>query len=310
MTTWRLPITVASPAPIVVDDVVERQEVGGEEEAGERREPDRARGPSGRSAAARARPRGAGAAARTGSGTRRRSTATRRTSGRRSPRTRCAKAPSSAALRGKRASRSSGPASLSRGPAVAGAAALDWAHGGPSRASRGRRRTAGRARRTGPARAATAPRASGRVPDWVFGKAMTSRMFVWPAKIIAQRSMPSAIPPCGGAPYSNASRTAPNFSCIPSTDWPWRRNERSSRSRRWIRIEPPPSSQPLSARSYWSARARPAGSLGRRAGPGRRTRSRAAPRPRGATPLNGLCVASQRSFSASHWYIGKRWTQA
>ena len=55
---------------------------------------------------------------------------------------------------------------------------------------------------------------------------MTSRMFVWPAKIIAQRSMPSAIPPWGGAPYSKASRTAPNFSCIPSTVWPWRRNER------------------------------------------------------------------------------------
>ena len=46
---------------------------------------------------------------------------------------------------------------------------------------------------------------------------MTSRMFVWRARSAAQRSMPSAMPPCGGAPYSNASRTAPNFSRIPST---------------------------------------------------------------------------------------------
>ena len=29
----------------------------------------------------------------------------------------------------------------------------------------------------------------------------------------------------------------------------------------------------------------------------------------GTTPLNGLWVASQRPFSASHWYIGKRLTQ-
>ena len=29
----------------------------------------------------------------------------------------------------------------------------------------------------------------------------------------------------------------------------------------------------------------------------------------GTTPLNGLCVASQRPPSASHLYIGKRWTQ-
>ena len=35
--------------------------------------------------------------------------------------------------------------------------------------------------------------------------------------------MPRAIPPCGGAPYSNASRTAPNFSCIASSEWPWSR---------------------------------------------------------------------------------------
>ena len=51
----------------------------------------------------------------------------------------------------------------------------------------------------------------GSVPDWVLGKAMTSRMLVWSARSAAQRSMPSAMPPCGGAPYSNASRMAPNL---------------------------------------------------------------------------------------------------
>ena len=102
----------------------------------------------------------------------------------------------------------------------------------------------------------------GSLPDWVLGKAMTSRMLVWLARSAAQRSMPRAIPPCGGAPYSNASRTAPNFSRIPSRVWPCSRKLRSSRSRRWIRTEPPPSSQPLSTRSYCIARARPAGSSG------------------------------------------------
>ena len=40
----------------------------------------------------------------------------------------------------------------------------------------------------------------GSTPDCVFGNAITSRMFVWKARSAAQRSMPSAIPPCGGAP--------------------------------------------------------------------------------------------------------------
>ena len=86
------------------------------------------------------------------------------------------------------------------------------------------------------------------------------------------------------------------------------REARSSRSRRWIRIEPPPSSQPLSARSYWSARARPAGSSGD--GPiGSPDAVISSASSSGRTPLNGLWVASQRPCSASHWYIGKRLTQ-
>ena len=46
---------------------------------------------------------------------------------------------------------------------------------------------------------------------------------------------------------------------------PCSENERESSSRVWKRTDPPPSSQPLSARSYWSARARPAGSSERSA---------------------------------------------
>ena len=45
---------------------------------------------------------------------------------------------------------------------------------------------------------------------------MTSRMFVWSESSAAQRSMPSAIPPWGGAPYSNASSIAPNMFSIRS----------------------------------------------------------------------------------------------
>src|SRR5512143_2571424 len=146
------------------------------------------------------------------------------------------------------------------------------------------------------------------LPDWVLGKAITSRMLVCSARSAAQRSIPSAMPPCGGAPNSNASSTAPNFSFMAFSEWPWSRNERSSRSRRWIRTEPPPSSQPLRARSYCMARARPAGSSGAGlAGSPEFVTSSASSS--GSTPLNGLWVASQRPTSASHWYIGKRWTQ-
>ena len=76
-----------------------------------------------------------------------------------------------------------------------------------------------------------------------------------------------------------------------------------------MRIDPPPSSQPLRARSYWSARARPAGSSGdgRAGSPDAVTSSGSSS---GRTPENGLWVASQRPPSGSHWYIGNRWTQA
>ena len=41
---------------------------------------------------------------------------------------------------------------------------------------------------------------SGSRPDWVLGKAMTSRMFSSPASSATRRSMPKAKPAWGGAP--------------------------------------------------------------------------------------------------------------
>ena len=97
-------------------------------------------------------------------------------------------------------------------------------------------------------------------PDEVLGKAMTSRMLVWSVSSAAHRSTPSAMPPWGGAPYSKASRMPLNLASCCSGEWPMSANERDSFSRVWKRTEPPPSSQPLSARSYCWARACPAGS--------------------------------------------------
>src|SRR5580704_11115104 len=43
----------------------------------------------------------------------------------------------------------------------------------------------------------------------VLGKGITSRRLSAPARIITMRSRPNAIPPCGGVPYSSASRKKP-----------------------------------------------------------------------------------------------------
>src|SRR6185436_12943806 len=40
----------------------------------------------------------------------------------------------------------------------------------------------------------------GSTPAWFLGNAITSRKFGSPARTIVSRSMPSAMPPCGGAP--------------------------------------------------------------------------------------------------------------
>ncbi len=84
---------------------------------------------------------------------------------------------------------------------------------------------------------------------WFFGNAITSRMLLSPAAIITMRSIPSAIPPCGGAPYYSASMKNPKRSSICSSVSPSRRNTRRWNSTVWFRIDPLPSSDPFSTRS-------------------------------------------------------------
>src|SRR5690625_726016 len=64
----------------------------------------------------------------------------------------------------------------------------------------------------------TGPGASvnGSDAEAVFGKRMVSRKFVFPARSITSRSNPSAIPPCGGVPYSRACSKKPNCSSASS----------------------------------------------------------------------------------------------
>ena len=76
-----------------------------------------------------------------------------------------------------------------------------------------------------------------------------TRMLLASANSVTRRSMPSAIPPCGGAPNLKASRRKPNFSWDSSSLRPMTAKTRSWMSRRWIRIEPPPISLPLQTMS-------------------------------------------------------------
>ena len=78
------------------------------------------------------------------------------------------------------------------------------------------RRGGGPARRAARGRSGDGAPSMRSLPDWVFGKAITSRMLSWSVSSAAQRSRPIAIPPCGGAPYSSASSRAPNWSRMPS----------------------------------------------------------------------------------------------
>ena len=52
----------------------------------------------------------------------------------------------------------------------------------------------------------------------VFGNAITSRIDGSPHMIATVRSRPIAIPPCGGVPYSKASRKNPNRSRASSSE--------------------------------------------------------------------------------------------
>src|SRR5690606_10505578 len=83
----------------------------------------------------------------------------------------------------------------------------------------------------------------------VLGKAITSRIDSVPAISAAMRSMPNAMPPCGGAPYRSASSRKPNLACASSAPMPSRSNTALCIDERWMRIEPPPISLPLSTMS-------------------------------------------------------------
>ena len=100
-------------------------------------------------------------------------------------------------------------------------------------------------------RRATGPGASvmRSVPFCVFGNAITSRSDSAPHRSIARRSTPAAMPPCGGGPYLNASSRKPNLACASSSERPSARKTRACTSGRWMRIEPPAISLPLSTRS-------------------------------------------------------------
>ena len=52
---------------------------------------------------------------------------------------------------------------------------------------------------------------NGSAPDWVLGKAMTSRMFSSPTSSATRRSMPSAKPACGG--HRSGRRRAGSRTC-------------------------------------------------------------------------------------------------
>src|SRR5579863_48984 len=64
------------------------------------------------------------------------------------------------------------------------------------------------------------------IPFCVFGKAITSRIELSPARSMTRRSSPKAIPPWGGAPYSRASNRNPNLAAASSRLIPRRSNIR------------------------------------------------------------------------------------
>ena len=90
---------------------------------------------------------------------------------------------------------------------------------------------------------------SGSEPLAVFGNAITSRIESRPAMIATIRSMPSAIPPCGGAPYFSASSRKPKRASASSSEMPSAVNTCCWTSGRLIRIDPPPISEPSSTMS-------------------------------------------------------------
>ena len=139
--------------------------------------------------------------------------------------------------------------------------------------------------------AAGAP-VSGSEPEAVFGNAITSRIESRPARIATIRSIPSARPPCGGAPYLSASSRNPNRESASSSEIPSAVNTCCWTSGRLIRIDPPPISEPSSTMSYARERSAPGSSN----------------EPSGA--VNGWCSASQRCSFGFHSNIGKSITHS
>src|SRR3546814_2131544 len=79
----------------------------------------------------------------------------------------------------------------------------------------------------------------------VLGKAITSRIDSVPAISAAMRSMPKAMPPCGGAPYLSASSRKPNFASASSAPMPSSAQTALCIQERWKRMDAPPISLPL-----------------------------------------------------------------
>ncbi len=148
----------------------------------------------------------------------------------------------------------------------------------------------------------------GSVPDWVFGKAMTSRMFVCCAE---QRG------PAVDAERDPAVRRRAVLEGV--EDGP----ELLAHALERVALEQERALEQVAAMDPDGAAAelpaveREVVLQGPRA-TGRVVGRRPAGSPdavissassSGTTPLNGLWVASQRPSSVSHWYIGKRWIQ-
>ena len=129
------------------------------------------------------------------------------------------------------------------------------------------------------------------------------------ARSAAQRSMPRAIPPCGGR-RTRTPRGSPRTSLAHALER--LALEQEAALEQVAAMDPHRAAAELPAveREVVLHRAGAAGRVVRRR-PGRvaRRRHEQQASSSGTTPLNGLWVASQRPFSASHWYIGKRLTQ-
>ena len=119
-----------------------------------------------------------------------------------------------------------------------------------------------------------------------------------PAISIASRSMPKAMPPCGGAPISSARSRNENFGLGLLLGDPQQRGTPAAAS---------PGGGFGSSRRRSRCRSGRGRTGGRGPPPGRRRSSRRTP---ARAPLNGLCAAFQRFSSGSHSNIGKPVTQS